>query len=189
MTRSLFSSVDLYRRDHQKFPSPKEGLQVLAPSYLRAVPVDPWGNDFAYQTRGGDWADVVSWGSDGEAGGIGLATDVSARYGSPGTATSRSLAQALFAVLLTLPATAYALSSQRPVAAHALAGIALFWAWAVAATVAPNADLSVALVGAFAAIVVALTGTVLTVRRIDGGVTCALAGAVGCLLATAAMMG
>ncbi len=189
MTRSLFVSVDLFRRDNQRVPSKQEGLAGLVPKYIRAVPDDPWGNPFIYLTRGGDWADVVSMGADGEPGGVELATDVSARYGSPGTATPRVLLQSLFAILLIIPGLAYAASFAWPTAAHTLAGIALFWAWAVTATVGPNAGVSVPVAGAFAAIITALTGTVLTIRGLRGGLYCALAGSLCCLIATAAMVG
>ncbi len=189
MTRSLFVAIDLYRRDNQRVPSKQEGLASLVPKYIRAVPDDPWGNRFIYLTRGGDWADVVSMGADGEPGGIELATDVSARYGSPGTATTQTLLQLLFAILLIIPGLAYAASFAWPTAAHALAGISLFWAWAVTATVGPNPGFSVAVAGAFAATITGLTGTVLTIRGLRGGLYCALAGSLCCLIATAAMVG
>jgi general secretion pathway protein G len=189
MAHSLFVSVELFRRDHQRVPTAEEGLPILVPQYVRGIPVDPWGNPFLYVTRGPDWADVVSTGADGDPGGTGIATDVSARYGSPGTTTSRFFAQGLFVLLLLPPGIAYAASERRRSAAAALAGTAVFWGWVVAATVAPHADPSLALLGAFAAIVVALSGAVLTLRELPGGPGCALAGTLGCLVATAAMVG
>lgn len=188
MTRSLFVALDLYRRDHQRVPEQQHGLAALVPNYVRAVPVDPWGTPFVYQTRGADWADVVSLGADATPGGSGLATDVSARYGSPGTATSRSLVQVLLVLLLALPGLAYASARVWPTAEYFLAGIALFWGWAVASTVGPNAAPSPALAAAFATIIVALSGGVMILRGLPGGITCALTGAVCCLIATAAMM-
>lgn len=189
MAHSLFVSVELFRRDHQRVPTREEGLAVLVPQYVRTIPVDPWGKPFVYLTRGPDWADVVSTGADGDPGGTGTATDVSARYGSPGTTTSRLFAHGLFVLFLLPPGLAYAASERHRSAAAALAGTAVFWGWVVAATVAPHADPSVALLGAFVAIVVALSGAVLTLRELPGGPGCALAGTLGCLVATAAMVG
>ncbi len=188
MTRSLFASVDLYRRDHQRVPAEDAGLGTLVPKYVRNVPVDPWGNPFLYQSRG-DWADVVSLGADGTAGGTGIASDVSARYGSPGTAAPRPLVGAMLATLIAIPLVAFAATYVRRGAGGVLAGAATFWAWVAAATVAPNADLSLALAGALAAIAAALFGATLSLRSLRGGATIALIGALGCLLATAAMMG
>lgn len=189
MTRSLYRAVDLYRRDNQRVPAASDGLATLVPKYARTVPVDPWGNPFVYQARGGDWADVVSLGADGRAGGSGPAADVSARYGSPGTAPPRWLVGLLTSLLAAIPLVAYAASFWRPGAAHMLAGCAIFWAAVASATVAPNAEVSPALVAALAAVSAASFGAVLTLRRQRGGATVALAGAVGCLAATALMMG
>jgi general secretion pathway protein G len=189
MTRSLDRAVDLYRRDNHRSPSEQEGLAVLVPKYTRTIPVDPWGNPFVYRAHGGDWADVVSLGADGADGGSGLAADVSARYGSSGTAPPRALVGAIGFLLLAIPLAAYTASYWRPEAAAALAGDAVFWAWVAAATVAPNAAFSTALAAALAAVLVALLGAVLTLRRLRGGPTTALIGALGCLTASAAMMG
>ena len=188
MTRSLFVAVDYYRRDNQRVPSQDEGLDILAPQYVSRVPIDPWGRPFDYRTQSGDWADIVSLGADGEVGGDGPATDISARYGSPGTTTPRTLLHLFFVLLLLIPATAYAVARGSAVATPALAGIAAFWACAVTVTIAPGADLSMALVGAFAAVGTALTGAVLSLRGQPGGTMCTLVGTVACQIATAAMM-
>lgn len=188
MTRSLIAAVDHYRRDNLRVPTPGERLDALVPQYLRRVPIDPWGTPFVYRTQGGDWADIVSLGADRAPGGVGLATDVSARYGSPGTTAPRWLVTILFAVLLLIPIAAFAAAIAADAAAPTLSGIAVFWAWAVAATVAPNADYSLALLGAFTAVAAALTGAVLSLRPGRAGVLCGLLGTLACQVATAAMM-
>lgn len=188
MTRSLFAAVDHFRRDNQRVPTQAERLEALVPQYLRRVPLDPWGNPFVYRTQGGDWADLVSLGADGSPGGVGLATDISARYGSPGTTPSRSLVTILFVLLVLIPVAAFAVAAAGGSSAPALSGIAVFWAWAVAVTVAPNANMSVGLIGAFAAIAVALAGAVLALRRDRAGALCGLVGTLACQVATAAMM-
>ena len=76
--------------DNQAYPTTAEGLNALiAPPgtasgwngpYLdsSSVPLDPWGNGYVYRfpgTAGGDY-DLLSLGSDGEAGGDGNAADI-----------------------------------------------------------------------------------------------------------------
>jgi general secretion pathway protein G len=87
----LSNSLDLFKLDAGRYPDSQEGLQALvqAPSGLpadrwrgpylkkKAVPKDPWGNDYQYTFPGKHGAfDVVSLGSDGKPGGEGEAKDV-----------------------------------------------------------------------------------------------------------------
>lgn len=188
MTRSLYGALDQFRRDNQRVPTRDEGLAVLVPRYVAAIPLDPWRREFVYMAHGGEWADILSLGADGAPGGHGLAADVSARYGSPGTTLPRSLQQVLFATLSAIPLVAFAAARRRPAAAACLAGITLFWACVVSITIAPGADLSLALAGASAAFTAALVGTVLALRGHPAGPAGALAGTFACQVATAAMM-
>lgn len=87
----LSTSLDLFKLDAGRYPDTQEGLQALvqAPSGLgadrwrgpylkkKAVPKDPWGNDYQYAAPGkhGDF-DIVSLGNDGKEGGEGEAKDV-----------------------------------------------------------------------------------------------------------------
>ena len=87
----LSNSLDLFKLDAGRYPDSQEGLQALvqAPSSLgadrwrgpylkkKAVPKDPWGNEYRYAAPGqhGDF-DIVSLGSDGREGGEGEAKDV-----------------------------------------------------------------------------------------------------------------
>lgn len=188
MTRSLFAAVDHFRRDHHRVPTQEEGLAGLTPQYVAAIPLDPWGREFVYRAQGGEWADIVSLGADGQPGGDGVAADISARYSSPGTTTPRWLQPVFFAILLAIPTAAFATARRHPQAAVLLAGTALFWASAVSVTISPGANVSLALVGATAAFAGALVGAVLALRDHPSGTTAALAGTVACQIATAAMM-
>ena len=85
------TSLDLFKLDAGRYPDSQEGLQALvqAPPTLgadrwrgpylnkKAVPKDPWGNDYQYASPGKHGPfDIVSLGSDGKEGGEGEATDV-----------------------------------------------------------------------------------------------------------------
>lgn len=80
----LTTALDNFRLDNGRYPSQKEGLQVLveAPQQLptwsgpylkkRQVPKDAWGFDFHYAlppTRGGIDFDLYSLGADANEGG------------------------------------------------------------------------------------------------------------------------
>ena len=83
-------TLDLFKLDVGRYPDTQEGLQALvqAPSavgerwhgpYLKkkAVPKDPWGNDYQYAAPGkhGNF-DIVSLGADGKEGGDGENKDI-----------------------------------------------------------------------------------------------------------------
>ena len=47
--------VKLFRMDHARFPTAKEGLEILVVGkikYLEDLPSDPWGNDYLYINPG-----------------------------------------------------------------------------------------------------------------------------------------
>jgi general secretion pathway protein G len=75
------SALDEFRLDNGRYPTTSEGLAALrvkpegaknwAGPYLpKAVPKDPWGNEYVYSSPGehGDY-DLMSYGLDGEPGG------------------------------------------------------------------------------------------------------------------------
>jgi len=87
----LSSAIDQFRLDCDRYPTTQEGLSILtlssAPSgvngyrgpYLKQqVPLDPWGNQYVYSCPGpsGSGYQVMSYGSDGVAGGTGDAADL-----------------------------------------------------------------------------------------------------------------
>jgi general secretion pathway protein G len=90
---SLETAIESYKLDNGVYPSTEQGLQALveAPSTGRLpakwrtggyvakgkVPKDPWGNDYIYLSPGthSDY-DIISYGSDGQAGGEGDDVDI-----------------------------------------------------------------------------------------------------------------
>jgi general secretion pathway protein G len=86
---SFASSLDLYFLDAGRYPTGPEGLTALVQKpgniaswngpYLKGtvVPVDPWGHPYVYRAPGQHGAyDIISYGSDGQEGGIGAAGDI-----------------------------------------------------------------------------------------------------------------
>lgn len=73
---ALEAALDAYRLDVGSYPDSLEGLVENiddraawnGPYLRREVPVDPWGNDYVYESRGGDFS-LISYGPDGEQGG------------------------------------------------------------------------------------------------------------------------
>jgi len=85
---ALQKSLDQYRLDVGRYPSTEQGLAVLAtkpadepkwsgPYLSKAVPKDPWGNDYQYRSPGehGEY-DLLSFGRDGRPGGEGEDADL-----------------------------------------------------------------------------------------------------------------
>jgi general secretion pathway protein G len=86
----LSASLDLFKLDNGRYPDSQEGLQALveAPSALsgrwhgpylkkKAVPKDPWGNNYVYASPGSHGLfDIVALGADGREGGEGENKDV-----------------------------------------------------------------------------------------------------------------
>ena len=90
---SLGTALDMYHADNGDYPTTEQGLMALrqAPSsepvprgwngpYLKkAVPMDPWGNEFVYTSPGEynpESYDLVSYGADGQPGGEGRDADI-----------------------------------------------------------------------------------------------------------------
>jgi general secretion pathway protein G len=88
--QSFASALDLYYLDAGRYPSTAEGLAALVKQtpgvaawngpYLKggSVPTDPWNNAYVYRAPGehGPY-DILSYGSDGQEGGTGVAADLS----------------------------------------------------------------------------------------------------------------
>jgi hypothetical protein len=167
--RQIVKALDAFGVAHRRLPTVEEGLAPLSPGYLDTVPNDAWGRSFAYAPSVDNrWADVTSYGSDGEPGGAGAAADISGRYGSPmlqRPALVDVLARmSFFAVLLVgfLGAHRFAW------AAGVLAGTATLFGLLLLATVATVIDLSLA--GASTSIVIlsCFTGSIAVLRRTPG---------------------
>lgn len=88
---SFEKALDQYRVDTGHFPSNEQGLQALftqptseanwkGPYLRRGIPVDPWGNAYVYKIPSAsvnmDY-DILAYGKDGRAGGVGDDADVS----------------------------------------------------------------------------------------------------------------
>jgi general secretion pathway protein G len=85
---ALGKAIDQFRLDVGRYPSTEEGLASLitrpsnlpkwdGPYLTKSVPVDPWGNPYAYKAPGdhGDY-DLISLGKDGRSGGDGDNADI-----------------------------------------------------------------------------------------------------------------
>jgi general secretion pathway protein G len=83
------TALGAYKLDTGSFPTTEQGLAALrtrpegverwdGPYLPQDVPMDPWGHPYAYRYPGehGDEPDIVSYGSDGRAGGEGEDADV-----------------------------------------------------------------------------------------------------------------
>jgi len=91
----LSEALHAYHLDHGRYPTQAQGLRALveaptlapvprnypADGYLmrRSLPLDPWGNEYIYLAPGrrGEPYEILSYGSDGEPGGIASASDIS----------------------------------------------------------------------------------------------------------------
>jgi general secretion pathway protein G len=79
------TALDLYKMDNDNYPSTEQGLQALrqqpsgdpaannwkGPYLKKAVPADPWGGEYVYQSPGKvntDEYDITSAGPDAKAG-------------------------------------------------------------------------------------------------------------------------
>ncbi len=80
---SLEAALDTYRLDVGEYPDSLEGLIVNdsgraawnGPYLRREVPMDPWGNEYIYESEGRSFT-LVSYGPDGERGGEGDDADI-----------------------------------------------------------------------------------------------------------------
>ena len=88
--QSFGSALDLFYLDAGRFPSTSEGLAALmqrtpgvaawnGPSLKgNGLPNDPWNHPYLYRAPGGHGPyEIMSYGSDGQEGGTGLAADIS----------------------------------------------------------------------------------------------------------------
>jgi general secretion pathway protein G len=93
--KTFQTALQMYKAAHAQLPTTAQGLEALciepsippipkdypAEGYLesRKLPNDPWGNPYVYLVPGrkGEPYEIISYGSDGEEGGIGEAADIS----------------------------------------------------------------------------------------------------------------
>lgn len=81
-------ALDQYRLDTGRFPTTEQGLAALmaapagnkkwnGPYLSKEIPLDPWGDAYAYRAPGGkgDY-EIISYGKDGTPGGSGEDSDI-----------------------------------------------------------------------------------------------------------------
>lgn len=75
---SFSAALQRFNIEHGRFPTEDEGLQALRPFLSQDLPLDPWKHHYVYKYPGehGLDPDVLSYGSDGEAGGEGQGADI-----------------------------------------------------------------------------------------------------------------
>jgi general secretion pathway protein G len=174
-TQDLTEALDRYSSQFLRIPDEREGLGALAPRYVSILPLDPWGNPFVYAPSTGTlWADVLSYGADGQPGGEGSAADVSGRFGRLDESPPRFLSAVGRIALCTIPLLALLAAQRRDWPADVLAGMASFWAGLLFATLDLSSNASS---GAFASFVVGLVcmaASIATLRNLRGGreITC-----------------
>ena len=69
---TLEQGIDMYRLDHQRYPTSEEGLQALvAGQFIRRLPNDPWSRPYVYTAPGRDGRPftIATLGADGREGG------------------------------------------------------------------------------------------------------------------------
>lgn len=88
--KSISAALKMYRLDNGDYPTTQQGLKALverpstppvpsswAPGgYLSDMPVDPWGNPYAYSSAGNGSFELKSLGKDGKPGGEDLDADI-----------------------------------------------------------------------------------------------------------------
>src|SRR5262249_20307590 len=84
--KAISESLQMFKLDNGFYPSSADGLQMLVQptgkaahanpeGYLPKLPIDPWGNPYAYFTDGVKFL-VKSYGADGQEGGDGEKADI-----------------------------------------------------------------------------------------------------------------
>jgi general secretion pathway protein G len=89
--KAIEEALHLYKLDTGTYPTTGQGLNALVQrpeggragnynpdGYLDKVPIDPWGNPYAYFGDGNDYI-VKSYGADGQEGGEGKNADIDSR--------------------------------------------------------------------------------------------------------------
>ena len=82
----LSQAVEMYRMDNLRYPTTDEGLDILKsrngrqqnrPGYIKALPKDPWNNEYQYIIPGEKGIfDIYSLGADGRLGGEDMNADI-----------------------------------------------------------------------------------------------------------------
>jgi len=64
----LAGFIKLYKQDEGKYPTSDEGLEAIVGKYIEEVPLDPWKNEYIYESpsSSGKKFDICSPGPDDE---------------------------------------------------------------------------------------------------------------------------
>ena len=86
---SFMTALGAYKLDTGLFPTTEQGLNALrvkppganqwqGPYLPQEIPTDPWGRNYFYKYPGehGDEPDVISYGADGQSGGLDINEDI-----------------------------------------------------------------------------------------------------------------
>ena len=87
--KGIEEALHLYKLDNGNYPTTDQGLQALVTrpetgnvprrwnpdGYLEQLPIDPWGNPYAYLSDGNTYT-LKSYGADGTEGGEGKYADI-----------------------------------------------------------------------------------------------------------------
>lgn len=90
---SIGTALDLYAADNGRYPTTEQGLAALrdtptrppmprawnGPYLKKALPIDPWGGEYVYESPGRHdprTYDLFSYGAGGQPGGSGNASDI-----------------------------------------------------------------------------------------------------------------
>jgi general secretion pathway protein G len=87
--KAIEEALNMFKLDNGFYPSSAEGIAALVQppprakrfnpdGYLPKVPIDPWGNEYLYQSDGRNIV-IVSLGADGVEGGEGYNADIDSR--------------------------------------------------------------------------------------------------------------
>lgn len=87
--KGIEEALQLFKLDNGFYPTTDQGIQALvtrpsnaknynAEGYLDKLPVDPWGNSYAYFGDGQNYI-IKSYGADGQEGGEGKNADIDSR--------------------------------------------------------------------------------------------------------------
>lgn len=174
-TQDIADAIDRYRNHHQRVPDPLEGLEALKPTFLEQLPLDPWNNPYVYEASDTDFADVLSYGADGAPGGIGIASDISGRYGQQFAPRPASFLRSLAVTALALIPLGALLGARRwPWAAGLLAGTGTLWAMLLFTTLTMTLRVSPATLLGLAIALGCLAGSLAILRNVRGAptVTC-----------------
>ena len=69
-------ALEKHGAEQGSYPNSEQGLKLLVPLYVEALPTDPWGRKYMYEAKKNVYR-VWSFGRDGMAGGVGEDFDYS----------------------------------------------------------------------------------------------------------------